>query len=220
MPANFGKPVVTDLHVEVLAQLRENITSVGQMCEPIVPDNPPEGLKRWNATAKKWQQLVSNAWADLCDVFEITVRNALKLGGRDASDYWHTGNLQKNEFSPASTTGVAQAAASTATAAANAANAANAAAASASAAAANAAATANSATATAASAIAARISLVGAIDKDESGNVLSPVPPSYVPVPGRFTLQLQALTPSTQGFSIALVRVWTYVDPGPPSGSD
>jgi hypothetical protein len=218
MSANLGKPVVTDPHVDVLAQLRVNQLAVAKWFDGEVPVSPPEGIKRWNSVAKKFERLLSGVWADLAEVFEITVRNALSLGGRSASEYWHQGNLNKNEFAPASLASAVTAAQATAVSAGNGAASAQAQAASAASAASNALSAAGSAIDRSNQALAVRIIEVGAVDVNRVGLVLSPVPPGYILDLGRLSLQLQASPFTSGGFRLNLVRVWYEAPFDPGSG--
>lgn len=82
---DFNRPNISNATDEDIDDQREGRTAQAVGFDPALvsaPSNPPEGMIRWNSALKKFQKLVSAAWVDLTDVFDISISgNAGGLNG-------------------------------------------------------------------------------------------------------------------------------------------
>lgn len=74
---DFNRPNVENETAADLADLRQGRLDQARGFDPAVieedPSNKPEGMIRWNSVLKKFQKLVSAAWADLADLYAINI---------------------------------------------------------------------------------------------------------------------------------------------------
>lgn len=85
--ADFNLPVLTTGYAEFLAYMKARDEDAIKMLDGTTSSNLPDGAKRWNATANKWEKYDGTSWSDLSTLYEIKVADSNKLNGQLASYY-------------------------------------------------------------------------------------------------------------------------------------
>lgn len=74
---DFNRPSIENSTADDIADLKQGRIDQARGFDPAVieddPVNKPEGMIRWNSALKKFQKLVSAAWADLADLYAINI---------------------------------------------------------------------------------------------------------------------------------------------------
>lgn len=92
---DFSLPTLTTSYAEFVAAVKARDEDIAKMFDGTTSTNLPNGVKRWNATGKKFEKFDGTSWSDLTTLYEIKVADSNKLNGQ-LSTYYATADHNHN----------------------------------------------------------------------------------------------------------------------------
>lgn len=84
---DFSLPTLTTSYAEFVAAVKARDEDIAKMFDGTTSTNLPDGVKRWNATGKKFEKFDGTSWSDLTTMYEIKVADSNKLDGQLSTYY-------------------------------------------------------------------------------------------------------------------------------------
>lgn len=95
MTANFNKPIAEDQFLDVLTQIRDNLTALAKQ-DLSTASNVPEGAIQYSATNHRWEKRVNAVWealSPLTQALDVRVHDSDRLGDEEPDYYRNADNI-------------------------------------------------------------------------------------------------------------------------------